>query len=335
MRFGLSGLGPQQRIYWASLLQLGHEVVAAYHPGRGPDERHFSPGGNIESSDASARLDHSVRIFNDMGQFLESDLDAVCVASPTGLHGEQGKKVLEAGKTLLLDKPMGTTRSDVEGLLALAEKEPHRFFPLFCLPFFPPFDDLLSRLRSGQFGRLVEARLFRSSDVPAWGHFRKRQSGGVGWEFDIHNVDLAMRLLGDLMPEDVRSSAVFIPAEDSGEIPLSITSRLAGGQSSRVVSDWVIHTSASWRPPGHPFDHGFEVVCEDGSLRLGGGRFEVWHASMNPDAFVEVGYGGDGYHAMMVHILDCLEKGERSPILDVGTVRRTHNVMLQAYESLV
>lgn len=335
MKFGLIGLGPQQRIYWTSLVQLGHSVVAAYHPRRGRDERHFSAGGNIEAGDASTELAPSVEIFNDLDRFLESDLDAVCVASPTGLHAAQGQRVLEAGKTLLLDKPMGTTAGDVDGLLALAEKSPHRFFPLFCLPFFSPFDDLLARLGSGDFGRLVEARLFRSAEVPPWGHFMKSQSGGVGWEFDIHNVDLAMRLLGGLMPERIHASAVFTPAEDDGRIPLSMTNRLSGGRSDSVSPEWVVHTSASWRPSGHPFDHGFEVVCERGSLRLGGGRYEVWHRSLDPQAFSPVEYGSaSGYHVMMVHILDCIARGEPSSILDVGTVRRTHQAMLQAYASL-
>ena len=47
-------------------------------------------------------------------------IDAVFVATPTGLHAEHGGRVLRAGKHLWCEKPLTTTLADTDDLLALS-----------------------------------------------------------------------------------------------------------------------------------------------------------------------------------------------------------------------
>jgi len=49
-----------------------------------------------------------------------ADIDAVAVVVPNHLHAEVGVAALEAGKDVLLEKPMATTLEDCDRLLAAA-----------------------------------------------------------------------------------------------------------------------------------------------------------------------------------------------------------------------
>jgi len=52
-----------------------------------------------------------------------SDIDAIVLATPVSTHYPLGMKVLEAGKHLLVEKPLTLKASDAEGLIEKAEKE--------------------------------------------------------------------------------------------------------------------------------------------------------------------------------------------------------------------
>jgi myo-inositol 2-dehydrogenase/D-chiro-inositol 1-dehydrogenase len=69
-----------------------------------------------------ARQEHpDCRAFADYRQLLrEEDLDAVVVVLPSYLHFEVSKAVLEAGRHLLLEKPMCLTEADCRELIAAA-----------------------------------------------------------------------------------------------------------------------------------------------------------------------------------------------------------------------
>jgi len=52
------------------------------------------------------------------------DIDVVCIATPHGVHGEQALAAAEAGKHLLIDKPMACTAAECDAILAAcAERE--------------------------------------------------------------------------------------------------------------------------------------------------------------------------------------------------------------------
>ena len=85
----------------------------------------------VELVAVSARSDTSVRaareaypeaeVFNDYRQMLlRDDLDCVNVVVPSHLHHEIGRAVLNADNHLLLEKPMGVSVAECDGLIKLA-----------------------------------------------------------------------------------------------------------------------------------------------------------------------------------------------------------------------
>ena len=116
-----------------------------------------------------------------------SGVDAVVVAASTQFHHEVGLQVLESRKPMLMEKPLAGTVVEVDELLAEAERHDT---PIMC--------GLLER-----FNPAVRTA-FDLSRSPI--HFRstrhspmtERIQTGVGGDLLIHDLDLAIRLFGEM-----------------------------------------------------------------------------------------------------------------------------------------
>ena len=65
----------------------------------------------------------SINAYTSLDEVLKSDADAVVVATPVSTHFPIGKKVLEAGKHLFLEKPMASTVAECEQLIEIADRK--------------------------------------------------------------------------------------------------------------------------------------------------------------------------------------------------------------------
>jgi predicted dehydrogenase len=92
------------------------------------------------------------RRFEDM---LEDDsLDGVIVATPIGTHRNLVQRALEAGKHVLVEKPMSATASDAREMVALALRRDLTLMPGHTFLYSPPVVKIKELLDSGQLGDL-------------------------------------------------------------------------------------------------------------------------------------------------------------------------------------
>lgn len=72
---------------------------------------------------ADAAADHpGVTLHRDWRDLVASDLNAVDIVVPNHLHAEIGIAALEAGKDVLLEKPMAASLEDCDRLIAAADR---------------------------------------------------------------------------------------------------------------------------------------------------------------------------------------------------------------------
>lgn len=111
MRFGLIGYGA-----WGK-----HHAAAI---GKAPGASLAAIACASEATAEAARRDHpGVAIYRDYRDLLaRPDVDAVDVVVPNDLHAEIGVAALEAGKDVLLEKPMAPTVEGCDRLLAAARR---------------------------------------------------------------------------------------------------------------------------------------------------------------------------------------------------------------------
>jgi predicted dehydrogenase len=88
---------------------------------------------------------------------LLAEVDAVTIASPIGLHYEQGLRALEAGKHVHFNKTMATTAAEATELIELARERDLRIVASPGEMLRPHNRDIRRRIEAGELGTLVWA----------------------------------------------------------------------------------------------------------------------------------------------------------------------------------
>ena len=150
-----------------------------------------------------------VPVYTDLAQFLaHKGLDLVVVATANFLHADQAVASIEAGKAVMLEKPMATTPADCQRIVDTANKTGgflHVGFECRNSLLYTTVKDLI---RAGELGTVVGATCMYTPG--AWGSwlaeeggwkFRAEGSGGMFCEKLCHYVDLFRFFLDDEVHE--------------------------------------------------------------------------------------------------------------------------------------
>ena len=128
-----------------------------------------------------------------------SDIDIVYLATPAELHVEQIKKIVAAGKHVLLEKPMALTIEDAQRINNLVEKAGVHLIVGHSHGFNKPIEKSRELIESGEFGRLKMLTALNFTDFM----YRPRRpdelltekGGGVIFSQAAHQIDI-IRILG-------------------------------------------------------------------------------------------------------------------------------------------
>ena len=157
-------------------------------------------------------------------------IDAVIVATPSSTHLEWATRALEAGLPVLVEKPLSQDLHETEQLVQLSAS---RDIPLMC--------GLLERFNPAvlKMMEIVEDPIHLG--IIRHSPHTPRILTGVGYDLAIHDVDLALRLAGDLPVQINAMVSSFHPAsppdsEDVAEIAMLFESGLLATVSASRVS---------------------------------------------------------------------------------------------------
>lgn len=140
------------------------------------------------------------------------EIEAVMVMNETGRHGELGLRALEAGKHLLLTKPMEMSLEQCDRMIALAEEKGLLLALDHCRRLRPSVQSLKAAAEAGYFGRMlsvsVTLKVKRTMEYfkenGGWRGTRALD-GGVLSNQAIHHLDELLFIFG--VPETVRCDA--------------------------------------------------------------------------------------------------------------------------------
>lgn len=96
------------------------------------------------------------------------EIDAVCICAPTTKHAEITLEALEAGKHVLVEKPMAVTSTECETMIATAEKTGKTLMVGYNHTYDPAAMKLREMLESGEIGDVLFAEAFFYEDLYAW-----------------------------------------------------------------------------------------------------------------------------------------------------------------------
>ena len=138
---------------------------------------------------------------DDLGAFLgRDDMDVVYIATPPFLHHAQALAALEAGKHVIVEKPLAMTVGQADELIAVARSR-DRLLVTNLMQRYNPLFDAVRRLIEGRvLGEVLHGSFenYASDESLPEGHWfwDRSKSGGIFVEHGVHFFDLFSGWLG-------------------------------------------------------------------------------------------------------------------------------------------
>ena len=195
-RIGIIGCGAIGNVHARNATAAGLEVAGAWdvHPERAKELASLHEGCAAHAS---------------LAELLASDVEAVAVAVPNDCHRDCAVAALEAGKHVLLEKPMAMSSAECDEVIA-AHKHSGTVLQLgFVCRGLPAAQAAKTFIDAGRFGEIyhVKCSIYRTRGIPGlggWFTTKARSGGGPLIDLGVHVLDLAMYLTNNHEP--VRAS---------------------------------------------------------------------------------------------------------------------------------
>ncbi len=141
------------------------------------------------------------------------DIDAVIVTTPDDSHEELTIAALQAGKSVLVQKPMAATAAACERMRAAATSTGRSLEVSFMHRYFDEVEAAQQLLASGVVGKVTSVRVRNATPGPDWSDWvyrRKTCPAGVVLQLGIHGIDLIGVMFGSIKTVSARV-ATLVP----------------------------------------------------------------------------------------------------------------------------
>lgn len=213
-------------------------------------------------------LPNGCNYYQSLEQLLanEKDLDVVSICTPNGLHTEQSIQVLNSGKHVVCEKPMGLSKADCEQVIHTALHSKKSVFVVMQNRYSPPSQWLKQVLSDGLLGeiRLVQINCLWNRDEAYYANSWKGTAaldGGTLYTQFSHFIDMMFWLLGDIKNIRARFDNHAHPSiefEDTGIVTFDF---VKGGSGCISYSTAV---------PLQNMESSLTIVGSNGSVKVGG-----------------------------------------------------------------
>jgi UDP-N-acetyl-2-amino-2-deoxyglucuronate dehydrogenase len=289
---------------------------------------------------ARAGAQWNVPFFTSYPEMLaESDAQVITIATPSGLHAEQGILAAEAKKHVVMEKPMAISLTGADSLVHACDRAGVQLFVVKQNRLNPPVQLLKRAVDRNRFGRV-----YLASCTVHWArpqeYYDQAPWRGT-WEFDggafmnqaSHYVDLIQWLMGPVESVMAKTATLArrIETEDTGIAILKFRSGALG----------TIEVTMLAYPRN--LEGSITILGEKGSAKIGGtavNKIETWEFAEydDDDKLVEgantnppnvYGLGHQGYYRNVLAVL----RGQAKPDTDGRAGRKSLELILGIYES--
>jgi predicted dehydrogenase len=191
---------------------------------------------NRERASRVAGRNPSIGITTDVADVLDDpSVDAVAVATPPGTHYELALRAIEAGKHVLVEKPLAVSMSEAESLVKAAD---HAGVVLMCdhtYCYTEQVRKIRSLVRNGDLGSIqfVDSVRINLGIV--------QRDADVFWDLAPHDVSI----LDFVLPEELRPLAVSAIGSD----PIGAGRACVGYMSLQLADGLLAHVHVNWLSP--------------------------------------------------------------------------------------
>jgi len=297
---GLGFMGTTHLGAWAAIPEVVIGAVVCRDPAKIRSDGITTTAGNLDRPALPINLTSAV-ITSDIDAVLgDPSIDIVDICLPTYLHESNTIAALQAGKHVLVEKPMALDRDSCNRMLDAAKASDRILMAAQVLRFWPDYQPLIRAHRDGSLGS-ARAWLFRRRcAAPAWGKWLQDAalSGGGVLDLLIHDVDLAVHLLG----EPAYVSATGVEDLPHGIDVVTASLHYDKGPEVTITGGW--HHAVSY-----PFSMEYTATFDDGTIDYSSaGRVPTLYRK-GEDETLRLP-AEDGFHAEIAYFVDCIKNGK-------------------------
>jgi UDP-N-acetyl-2-amino-2-deoxyglucuronate dehydrogenase len=197
-------------------------VLSLYHKNRGTDLSRRFGFKNYRNYE---------EILND------ETIQAIDIIARNDLHASLGIRAAQAGKHIIIEKPIATTLKDVDRLVKASVKNKIKFSVVFQNRFAPLYKKLKQDINAGKYGKInfifFSWELKRDHSYFAgspWRRNKKQAGGGAMMMNGIHLIDLLAWLFGPIKSVygKIDNLKRRIPVEDTAYAFLNFANQIKG-----------------------------------------------------------------------------------------------------------
>lgn len=217
-------------------------------------------GGNQVTTGEVAAKFKIPHYTNDISESLKQPgLEAMILASPTGMHADQGEKCMRAGKHVQIEIPIADTIADSERLVRLQKETGVVCMGGHTRRFNPSHQYVHNKIKAGELKiqqMNVQTYFFRRTNMNAKGQPRS-WTDHLLWHHACHTVDLFQYQTGELISD---CYAVQGPMHPELKIAMDM------GIVLKVPSGAICTLSLSFNNKG-PIGTFFRYICDNGTYQ--------------------------------------------------------------------
>jgi predicted dehydrogenase len=281
---------------------------------------------------AAERLDLPADLPDDIAVCGHPDVDAVLVLTSMTEHGRLARAALEAGKHVLVEKPVATSLAEAAEVLAVAATAPGR---LVCAPHIllsPTYRAMHARVRAGEIGGLLTARGRYGWAGPDWGRWYYEPGGGALFDLGVYNVTSLCGFFGParrvtamtgvaIAQRFVDGEPVRVQAEDNAHVLIDF-----GDARFAVVTTGF--TMQRYRSPC------LELYGTHGVLQMRGddwapAGYELWRTDKSAWELYPETDSAWSWTDGLRHLVECIETGQE-PVIRPEHAYHALEIMLAA-----
>ncbi|OGG45753.1 MAG: hypothetical protein A3F84_12180 [Candidatus Handelsmanbacteria bacterium RIFCSPLOWO2_12_FULL_64_10] len=275
---------------------------------------------------ATAELLEGARPATDFRDALD-DVDAALLVLPHHLHHPIGLACLEAGKHVLLEKPMANSEQECLDLIAASEKTGRILMIAYCMRFHPLVARMKELLDQKAYGDAFQVSIWTEQltryPPDHWASKAATLGGGQLFSHGCHYIDILLWYLGRPVRGlhlGTNSGTPWMEREGTS----NVTVEFEGGRLG--------YHFGTWGARGTRLAYSFHAHCTEGMLEA-----DITHSKLlvhrkgNVETLMEAEPGKPTENEM-AHFLDCIETGKR-PLTDGPGSLQGLRVIWRLYEA--
>lgn len=180
----------------------------------------------------------------------DPEVEAVYIATPHQMHADHVCTALEAGKHVLVDKPIAISMADADRMVAAAEASGKHLIVGPSHSFDPPVEAAARLIESGEVGSLRMIQAFNYTDFlyrprrPE--ELRTEEGGGILFSQAIHQIDVVRRLAGGIATRVTAMTGAWDPVRPTEGAFSALIAFASGAFASLTYSGYAHFDSDIW-----------------------------------------------------------------------------------------